>query len=188
MSDKKSHDAKLAALSALAEEVAEQFGLSVVEVKFGQQGRRRSLEITIFRPDGSVSHTDCESVSRKLEALLDERATQGQPVVEGPFMLEVQSPGIDRAIKTEREFQLFAGQKVQVMCKEKVADLGHDLVGIMLGVSNGRLKLAHVQPANIFKTKKTVAGEGSAGKDLSIDQNKITQVRLYAPELAPKNK
>ncbi|MFX8008379.1 hypothetical protein ABTK85_20290, partial [Acinetobacter baumannii] len=77
-----------------AEQVADKLGLKVVEVKFGQEGKRRTLEVTIFRTSEAVGHDDCETVSRQLDALLDENAQSDAPLVDGSYSLIVQSPGI----------------------------------------------------------------------------------------------
>jgi ribosome maturation factor RimP len=176
-------EAQLTGLSALAEKVADQFGLFVVEVKFGQLGKRRTLEVTIFRPDRPVSHTDCEQFSRSLEAVLDQQMTSDEPLIQGAYLLEVQSPGIDRALKTPREFQIFAGQKVLVETKAKMGDLGHNFIGILLGLADGTVKFAHAKP--VSKSKKGT--EESELKDVSVEHKQITQIRLYAPDLAPKS-
>jgi ribosome maturation factor RimP len=176
-------EAQLAGLSALAEKVADQFGLFIVEVKFGQLGKRRTLEVTIFRPDRPVSHTDCEQMSRSLEAVLDKQMASDEPLLQGAYMLEVQSPGIDRVLKTAREFQIFAGQKVLVETKTKVGELGHNFVGILLGLADGTVKFAHAKPVSRAKNST----DQSELKDVSVEHKQITKIRLYAPDLAPKS-
>jgi ribosome maturation factor RimP len=214
MPDRKGPEAKLQGVTELADKIADSVGVRIVEVKFGQQGKKRTLEITIYRPDGPVSHDDCEQVSRLLDAAIEELEAKGQPLLDGLFMLEVQSPGIDRMIKSEREFRIFAGHKVQIESKEKIGDLGHNIVGILLGLIEGQVKIAHaealVKPA---KTHKKVAPKAAAvngvedeagaslsgvspkhgdkpgsGQEISLDQKKITQIKLFAPDLQPKQK
>ena len=214
MPDRKGPEAKLQGVTELADKIADSVGVRIVEVKFGQQGKKRTLEVTIYRPDGPVSHDDCEQVSRLMDAAIEELEAKGEPLLDGLFMLEVQSPGIDRMIKSDREFRIFAGHKVQIESKEKIADLGHNIVGILLGLVEGQVKIAHAEVlAKPVKTHKKVvpkARDGSAvktdadeltdsvehkhndkpgsGQEISLNQKKITQIKLFAPALLPKQK
>ncbi|MDR3613889.1 MAG: hypothetical protein P4L53_09980 [Candidatus Obscuribacterales bacterium] len=211
MPDRKGPEAKLQGVTELADKIADTVGVRIVEVKFGQQGKKRTLEVTIYRPDGPVSHDDCEQVSRLMDAEIEALEAKGEPLLDGLFMLEVQSPGIDRMIKSDREFRIFAGHKVQIESKEKIDDLGHNIVGVLLGLVEGQVKIAHAEVlAKTIKTHKKVApkaiddggvkselAEGTAdkhkdkpgsGKEISLDQKKITQIKLFAPDLLPKQK
>jgi ribosome maturation factor RimP len=214
MPDRKGPEAKLQGVTELADKIADTVGVRIVEVKFGQQGKKRTLEVTIYRPDGPVSHDDCEQVSRLMDAEIEALEAKGEPLLDGLFMLEVQSPGIDRMIKSDREFRIFAGHKVQIESKEKIADLGHNIVGVLLGLVEGQVKIAHAEvlakPAKTHKkvAPKAVDGNGvkadadkliegtaqkqndkpGSGKEISLDQKKITQIKLFAPDLQPKQK
>jgi ribosome maturation factor RimP len=132
-------------VAELAETIAAPLGLAIVDVKFGQTGKRRTLEVTIHRRDGSVSLDDCEAVSRSLEKALDESAANDQPLIEGSYLLEVQSPGIERQLKTEREFRAFIGHPVLVQTKEKVSQLGHSFTGTLYGIESDNIVLTGVR-------------------------------------------
>lgn len=174
----------------LAEQISAPLGLSVVEARMSQQGKQRSLEVTIYRRGGRIALNDCEQVSRQLEELLD---GQSPPLIDGAFLLEVQSPGIDRKLKSDREFQVFAGQPVEVKTKEKIGELGFELKGKLVGMEQGKVVLA--QPT-ILKTaqqgKKSskkplqVAAGASTSKStldtLEIEIEKVIHVRLVPEE------
>jgi ribosome maturation factor RimP len=165
-------------ISQLAESVAQPLGLCIVDVKFGQQGKRRTLEVTIHRQSGSVSLDDCEQVSRRLEQLLDDAAATNGPIVEGAYLLEVQSPGIDRQLKTEREFRSFVGQKVLVQAKQQVADLGSRFTATLVGLSEGKLTLMHAR--SVEKKVETTQ------EQLTLEVSNLAQVRLH-PDLLHKS-
>jgi hypothetical protein len=128
-------------------------------------------------------------------------------------MLIVQSPGIDRVLKTDREFRVFAGQKVIVQTKEKLQDLGVKFVAVLLVATPEEIKLAHPKPLQT-KTSKTAKATskgvakaslefgtdqpashsgseaisaGSEHKDISLSRAVVSEVRLFAPDLQPKN-
>jgi ribosome maturation factor RimP len=174
----------------LAEQVSAPLGLSVVEARISQQGKQRSLEVTIYRRGGRIALADCEQVSRQLEELLD---GQSPPLIDGSFLLEVQSPGIDRKLKSDREFQVFAGLPVEVKTKEKIGELGFELKGKLVGMDKGKVVLA--QPA-ILKNGQSKAQNKKAGKKqtqaavtaastletLEIEIEKVIHVRLMPEE------
>jgi ribosome maturation factor RimP len=177
MSSKDKLTDSLNQIAQLAQTVAEPLGLSIVDVRFGQQGKRRTLEVTIHRPKGAVGLDDCEQVSRALETLLDETALAKGPIVEGAYLLEVQSPGIDRQLKSEREFRAFIGQRVLVQSKKAVADLGSKFTANLVAWSDGKLDLADARSIEKkIETRK---------ESLILEIDSLALVRLH-PDLLRK--
>ncbi|HEY9682790.1 MAG TPA: hypothetical protein V6C86_14540 [Oculatellaceae cyanobacterium] len=178
---------RLEVITHLGQEIADQLGVFLVDVKFGQEGKKRTLEVTIFRVDQAVSLSNCEEFSRALETTLDKRAESGEPLVDGTYSLIVQSPGIDRVLKSEREFQVFAGQMVQVQTKEKVADLGVKFTGVLLNVTEEEVKLAHPKPVAAKSGKKgTTTGTDSVREDITVKRDLVFEIRLFAADLQAK--
>ncbi len=58
---------------------------------------------------GGIDLDDCQFLSEKLGNLLDEES-----VIEGPYILEVSSPGLDRVLKKDKDFLREAGKTVDV--------------------------------------------------------------------------
>ncbi len=129
-------------ITQLADTVSSSIGLSVVDVRLVQQGKRRTMEITIYRPGGRIGLDDCEQMSRQLEAALE---LEPDDVFESSFDLEVQSPGIDRKLASEREYSLFSGLPVEVKTKQKVEGLGSAFTGKLLGLENDSVMIADPQ-------------------------------------------
>ena len=59
--------------------------------------------------EGGINIQDCQITSRTLEKVLEEE----DPIKE-PYILEVSSPGLDRVLKKDREFEYFKGRLVDV--------------------------------------------------------------------------
>jgi ribosome maturation factor RimP len=169
----------------LAEIEAEPMGLVVVDTRLTKQGKRRVLEVSICRKGGRISLDDCEELSRKLDKVLDEHEP---PLLEGAYMLEVQSPGLDRQLKTEREFEIFANEQVEVITRESFPALGNKFTGTLQSLESGVLTIANPQVAVEANAKKSSKkGKANAGKpelpeSISIDWTKVAQVRLHAVE------
>lgn len=93
----------------LAAKVAEPLGILIYDVEFKKEGSEYYLRVYIDREDTSVSIDDCEAVSRPLSDLLDEE----DPIEQG-YYLEVSSPGLERKLKKQRDFDRFNGYNVTV--------------------------------------------------------------------------
>ncbi len=166
-------------LTELAEGVARRAGFVLVDVRFGQLGRKRTLEVTIFKPEGPVGLDDCQALSRSLESELE---ALSPPVVEGSFLLAVQSPGIERELRTDREFAVFAGHTVQVRLRQAAAGLGDTFHGTLLGKAGDRIlvgnPVADRQAGRNGPAARPTAGEPAPEK-LEIELAKIARVRLF---------
>lgn len=114
-----------------AERVARSEGLEVVDVEW-KIGKQRFLRVYIDRlpPESSdgmseavdpypkVSHSDCERVSQQLSVILDV-----EDLVPGPgYVLEISSPGMDRALKTVADFKRFAGRLAKISTAEPIGE------------------------------------------------------------------
>ncbi len=89
---------------ALANPIAAQLGLEVVEVVFQTNRRPPVLRIDIRNLTDNTGLDDCEKMSRALDQLLD-----ASNLIEGSYVLEVSSPGTSRILTTDREFIAFKG-------------------------------------------------------------------------------
>jgi ribosome maturation factor RimP len=177
----------LADIFKLAETEAEPMGLLVVDTRLCQQGRRRVLEVSICRKGGRISLEDCEELSRRLDRALSE---QLPPLIDGSYLLEVQSPGIDRQLKSEREFKIFAGEVVAVRTKEPVEALGDNFTGKLQSMADGVLTIINPQPQKTTASSKRhkKANANAADKpaappaSVELEWARVTQVRLHPSE------
>ena len=94
--------------------VIEDMGFELAEVRFVMEAGRWRLQFFIDR-EGGVGINDCERVSREVETLLEV-----ENVVEGAYVLEVSSPGLDRPLHTPGDFKRFAGRLAKVRTKELI--------------------------------------------------------------------
>jgi len=97
-----------ARIAALVEPVLADLGYRLVRVRVsGFAGC--TVQIMAERPDGTMAIEDCEAASRALSPVLDVA-----DLIEGPYRLEVSSPGIDRPLVRRSDFERYAGQIAQV--------------------------------------------------------------------------
>ena len=95
-----------------AEAAAEERGYEIVEVEITKKQPTRVI-VTVFRKKG-VNIDDCAEISRAINDSIDDNLIQGQ------YTLEVQSPGLDRPIRTKDDYRRNLGNKVEVHLYKKV--------------------------------------------------------------------
>lgn len=92
--------------------LAESEGVELVHIEIVGATRRPTVRLFIDREPEGVTLEDCERVSRQASALLD--AYDPMP---GAFVLEVSSPGLDRRLYSEHDWERFVGQPVRIKMK-----------------------------------------------------------------------
>jgi len=105
------------------EKLVNESWLKLVEADLTKETGKWVLKIFIYNPKKPVTHEDCEYVTRKLSDLLDE-------LIPFPYNLEVSSPGLDRKLKSEKEYDIFKGQKAKVKMKDGevfITEINEDL-------------------------------------------------------------
>ena len=136
--------------------------IEVVDVELRGAGASRLLRVFIDKP-GGVTHGDCETISRELSAALDERDV----IPDGPYHLEVSSPGVERKLSKPRDFERFAGQKVKIVLREPVD--GHKTwEGTLSGFKDGIVSIA---------TSGAATG-AATGKDVSFGIDQVSKANL----------
>jgi len=117
----------------LVQPILDSLGLELFDLTYSQAGK--GLLRVFIDKEGGVNLDDCQAVSRELGILLDVKE-----IVPGSYRLEVSSPGINRPMRHEADYQKYAGSKIKVKLVRKIADR-KTFVGINRGVSEGKVKL-----------------------------------------------
>lgn len=137
----------------IAEPIAKQFDLYIVDVEFKKEGNDWYLRIFIDKENG-VGIDDCENVSRAFSDAIDKLDP-----IEQNYCLEVSSPGADRKLKKEREFLYYIGREVEVKLY-KAMDTVKEFTGVLKG----------------YEDKKAYIEIGE--KIVEIEQSQAVYIRL----------
>ncbi|MDP6777465.1 MAG: ribosome maturation factor RimP [Candidatus Latescibacteria bacterium] len=101
------------ALRTSVEELLDPFlaekGVELVELMLSGGARRRMLRLYVDRPDG-ITIGECAALSRSIGDLLDTHDP-----IDGSYVLEVSSPGLDRPLKSSRDYHRAVGQVVRLI-------------------------------------------------------------------------
>ncbi len=102
----------LSRLEKLIAPLMDQESAELVDLNYAKEGSKWVLRVYIDKPAG-VTLDDCAYFSERIGSLID-----SQNAIPSAYVLEVSSPGIDRIIKKEKDFQRFIGKAVKVQLKE----------------------------------------------------------------------
>ncbi len=118
----------------LVQGLCEAEGVELVHVEFQREAGGRILRVYIDRP-GRVTLDDCVDISRQLGDLLDINLENV-----GPYNLEVSSPGSDRPLGQESDFDRFKGNLAKLKTVRPI-DGQKNFKGILSGISDGIVSL-----------------------------------------------
>jgi len=125
-----------------AERVAKSEGVEVFDVEW-KVGKQRFLRVYLDRPPGpsnpenlGISHRDCERVSEQLSVILDV-----EELVPGPgYVLEISSPGMDRKLVRESDYERFAGRLAKIWLNEPLEGKTY-IEARLAGIADGSVRL-----------------------------------------------
>lgn len=84
-------------------------GLELLDVELtSDENRKTILRVTIYSPNG-VTLDDCVNVETIISPMLDEM----DPIA-GSYNLEISSPGLERVLKRDKEYEIFGGRLCRV--------------------------------------------------------------------------
>jgi ribosome maturation factor RimP len=141
-----------------AERVARSEGLEIVDVEW-KVGKQRFLRVYIDKVPGGpdrvganisggaegagvsdpypkISHADCQRVSQQLSVILDV-----EELIPGPgYILEISSPGMDRALRKPADFERFRGRLAKISTTEPVCEAKF-FEGRLAGFADGKVRM-----------------------------------------------
>ncbi len=135
----------------ILEPIIAERNLELVDLEFVKEGANWYLRVYIDK-EGGVDIDDCEGVSRALEAKLDT-----EDPIEQAYILEVSSPGIDRPLKKDADFEKYRGEMIDIKLY-KGLNGQKQYQGKLLGLENGVISIEDEENKVITFEQKEVAG------------------------------
>ena len=140
-------------INAVAERVAEAEGVEFIEAEFKMNPP--ALTVYIDTEDG-IDLDTLEKFHRAFDAVIDEL----DPTYGASYTLNVSSPGLDRPLKTARDFDRALGQEVEVKLYAPLKGKKF-FEGILAGYDDN-----------------TVTIESENGETLKLERNKTAKINL----------
>jgi len=146
-------------VTELVTPILEKQNFELVEVEFVKEGRDWFLRVFIDK-EGGIDILDCALVSEQLDEKLD--AMDPDPIPQAYF-LEVSSPGAERPLKKESDYEKAVGEYIHVSLYQTI-DGEKQFEGILKTVDKDQLTLT-------VKIKTRV-------KDYTFERKNIAKARL----------
>jgi ribosome maturation factor RimP len=116
----------------------------IVDVVASFKGNPGKLLVTVDGDKG-IGIDDCAELSRDLSKALDETN-----LIEGAFMLEVSTPGLDQPLKSKRQYVKNIGRNIRVRQADQVEE------GKLTAVHDDRIEIVQTIGSGKKKEEKTV--------------------------------
>ncbi len=153
--------AEVAAIEARCAKIAADMGYELVDAAVEKEPTGKYLRFYIDRPEG-ISLDDCEAYHKAVRQLAD--------TVDYDFM-EVSSPGIDRPLKKDRDFERALGTEVEIKLF-KAVDGVKVITGTLAGLEDGDIVL------DTPEGEKRVARKAAALVKPIVDMSGVEDVDL----------
>lgn len=141
-------------VSRLIENIIADLDIELVDVEYQKEAGQYILRIFIDKSTG-VTLDDCQTVSRQLSRLLDEK-----DLITDAYILEVSSPGIDRPLKKPADFARFSGSNVDLSTYTPVYQNMKKFTAELVGLEDDQVVLL------------------IDGKQIEIPRDQIAKIRL----------
>lgn len=126
----------------------------LVDVEWVKEGQNWYLRVYIDK-EGGITVDDCEKISRAFEEILDR-----EDYISENYIFEVSSPGLDRPLKKEKDFERSVGKDVEIKLYRPV-DKTKEFTGVLTDYD-----------------KDTVTVELEDGAEMTFKKEDIALIRL----------
>jgi ribosome maturation factor RimP len=122
-------------------EIASRLGAELIDFRIFNTSGRNTLRCVIDYPLGGITIDNCAAINKKVVIFLESSKLLGDD-----YTVEINSPGLDRPLKTNKDFLRVQGKNVSLWLVEPVEDKDY-LEGEVIKVSDEELEI-------VYKDKK----------------------------------
>ena len=148
-------------IAEIIEPTIEELGFELVRVQLFSSPRvdASTLQVMAEKEDGTMTVEACAKISREISTLLDV-----EDPIDGEYVLEVSSPGLDRPLTRKKDFVNYAGYEAKVELI-KALENRKRYRGILLGVEDNLILMRvdgekyQFEFSDVFKAKLVMTDE-----------------------------
>jgi len=137
----------------IVEPIIRGMGFKLFDVEFKPEGRGWVLRI-IADKEGGITIKDCETISKKISALLDV-----EDIIPFSYLLEITSPGLTRPLTKVEHYDFFKGRLVKLILKEPIEGK-REVVGLIEDVRNGIIDIRDKEKGDILHIPFSAIAKG----------------------------
>lgn len=131
--------------------IVEGFGLELVEVVYEKKFDGMNLTIYIDKK-GGADLDDCEKVHRAIDEPLDEL----DPTAGASYTLNVSSCGLDREIKTDKDFARNVDEELEIKLYQKIGK-SKEYVGVLKTFDTEKITIENQKGETIEIPRKVIS-------------------------------
>ena len=117
-------------IEELANPFLEEMQLEIVDLHIHQHKDEVTIQILADKPGGGITLEECSQLNRKISEALEEKN-----LMSPRYLVEVSSPGIDRPLKTAKDFFRVVSRDVRVYLSEPFQNK-LEWEGLLTGIEN----------------------------------------------------
>ncbi|MFH1189113.1 MAG: ribosome maturation factor RimP [Candidatus Omnitrophota bacterium] len=103
-------------------------GIELVDVTYRRESSGMTLRLLVDTPEG-IRVDECEAVNNALGDMLDK-----EDLISEHYLIEVSSPGLDRPIRTDRDFERTLGKELEITTFAPI-DGSRSHKGVLVGIN-----------------------------------------------------
>ncbi|OGW85158.1 MAG: hypothetical protein A2987_07280 [Omnitrophica bacterium RIFCSPLOWO2_01_FULL_45_10] len=108
-------------------------GIELVDITYRREQGGMTLRLLVDKAGDGISVYECEKLNNYLSEGLDKAA-----IIDERHLLEVSSPGLDRPLKTDRDFERSMGKELNVTTYEPI-DMKREHYGRLIGMDEDKI-------------------------------------------------
>ena len=139
-----------ATIEELVQPIIDTNNFELVDVEYVKEAGEYYLRIFVDK-EGGISLNECEVVSRALSEILDVK----DPIKDN-YYLEVPSPGLDRPLKKDKDFERYQGRDVEIKLYKPLNGT-KQLEGELVGLTEDKNIKVLIDNEEVEFNKKDVA-------------------------------
>tara|TARA_Y100000031_G_C8000002_1_gene283151 strand:+ start:22 stop:480 length:459 start_codon:yes stop_codon:yes gene_type:complete len=119
------------------EEIVSSLGAELIDFRIFNVSGKMTLRCVVDHPLGGITIDNCAAINKKAVIFLESSKLLGDD-----YTVEINSPGLDRPLKTSKDFLRVQGKNVSLWLVEPVEDKDY-LEGEVIKVSDRELEIWH---------------------------------------------
>lgn len=134
----------------LLEPILADVDFELVDVEYVKEAGTWYLRSYIDKP-GGITVDDCEAVSRQFSDRLDQ-----EDFIEDSYIMEVSSPGLDRPLKKDKDFERNLGREVEIRTYRPI-EKEKEFYGILCAYDDNSVTIEREDQTQMNFLKKDMA-------------------------------
>ena len=110
-------------------------GIELADITYKREGHTRVLRILADK-EGGITIDECARMNEIISEALDK-----EDFIEENYLLEISSPGLDRPLKTKKDFLRVKGKKIRIHTYESIDDK-REFVGVLEAVEDDNITVS----------------------------------------------